>query len=86
MLFDTDVLSDFGEEIAAARDAGLLSVTRDAIRPTPRGMFFADSIAAILASSAIRSTRELGHASIGQDAPKELLRDLRENANIFMHM
>ncbi|MCI0703559.1 MAG: radical SAM protein [Planctomycetia bacterium] len=86
MLFDTDVLADFGDEITAACEAGLMTVTRDAIRPTPRGMFFADSIAAILASPAIRATRELGHATIGQDAPKELLRDLRENANIFLHM
>lgn len=86
VLFDTDLLDDFGEEIGAARDAGLLAVTRDAIRPTPRGMFYADSTAAVLASSAIRQHRELGPALIGRDAPAELLHDSRENANAHFHM
>jgi coproporphyrinogen III oxidase-like Fe-S oxidoreductase len=80
-LFGTDVLEDFGEQIAAARDAGLLDVMDHVIRPTPRGMFFADSIAAILASPAIRARRDST-----PDAPKELLHDVRENANRFAHM
>jgi|SRR5579883_670118 len=86
LLFGVDPLEDFKDEFAAARDAGLLTITTDAIHPTPRGMFFADSIAAILASRAIRQTRELGAATIGHDAPKELLHDARENANAFAHM
>ncbi len=85
-LFGTDVLADFGEQINAARDAGLLNVTDRVIRPTPRGMFFADSVAAILASPAIRARRDLGPAIIGSDAPKELLHDATENANSFAHM
>ena len=85
-LFGSDVLDDFGEQITAARDAGLLEVTAQIIRPMSRGMFYADSIAAILASPAIRAHREHGHALIGQDAPKELLHDVAENANSFAHM
>ena len=85
-LFGTDVLADFGEQISAARDTGLLEVTEHTIRPTPRGMFYADSIAAILASPAIRAQRELGAAVIGRDAPRELLHDVTENANSFAHM
>jgi oxygen-independent coproporphyrinogen-3 oxidase len=85
-LFGTDVLDDFGAEIAAARAAGLLDVEPDALRPTPRGMFYADSVAAVLASPAIRARRELGPAAIGAEAPTVLLADSRENANAFSHM
>jgi oxygen-independent coproporphyrinogen-3 oxidase len=85
-LFGTDALDDFGEEIAACRDAGLLTVTADAVRPTPLGMFFADSVAAVVASRAIRMYRDSGPATIGTDAPKELLHDARENSNRLMHM
>jgi oxygen-independent coproporphyrinogen-3 oxidase len=84
-LFDSDILADFGAEIGAARDAGLLAVTPDAIRPTPRGMFFADAVAAVLASRAIRANRALGPSGAA-DAPKELLHDGRVNMNAFMHM
>ena len=85
-LFGTDVLADFGAEVGAARDAGLLEVTDLAIRPTPRGMFYADSIAAVLASPAIRARRDRGPAVAGRDAPKELLHDSAENANAFAHL
>lgn len=81
VLFGTDVLADFGSEISAARDAGLLSVMGHEIRPTPRGMFFADAIASVLASPAIRARRD----SL-PEIPKELLNDARENANRFAHM
>jgi oxygen-independent coproporphyrinogen-3 oxidase len=86
MLFGSDVLDDFGEEIAVCRDAGLLDVTAEVVRPTPQGMFFADSIAAVLAAPAIRAYRDTGPAVIGTDAPKELLHDARENSNRLMHM
>jgi coproporphyrinogen III oxidase-like Fe-S oxidoreductase len=84
-LFNRDAMEDFAPELGAARDAGLIDVTRDAIRPTPRGMFYADAIAAVLASRAIRANRETGPAGAA-DVPKELLHDARENANAFMHM
>ncbi len=85
-LFGADPLDDFPEEIGATRDAGLLSVTGHAIRPTPRGMFYADAVAAVLASPAIREYRERGPAMVGRHAPAELLHDTRENANAHFHM
>lgn len=78
-LFGTDPLDDFAAEFAAITDAGLMEVTPDAIRPTPKGMFYADSCAALFASKAIRANRELGSATIGDDVPEELLHDNREN-------
>lgn len=84
-LFNRDAVDDFAPELGAARDAGLLDVTPDTIRPTPRGMFYADSIAAVLASRAIRANREAGPAGVA-DVPAELLHDARTNANAFMHM
>src|SRR5262245_64913464 len=44
------------------------------------------SVAAILASVAIRANWETGLAVIGRDAPSELLHDIRENANAFLNM
>jgi oxygen-independent coproporphyrinogen-3 oxidase len=85
-LFGTDPERDFQGEFDACREAGLVEVTPDAIRPTPRGMFYADSVAAILASRAIRENRDLGPAVAGKYAPKQLLHDVRENRNSFAHM
>jgi oxygen-independent coproporphyrinogen-3 oxidase len=48
-LFATDPVDDFGAELAALTDAGLLEVDDRTIRPTPLGMFYADSIAALWA-------------------------------------
>jgi len=81
-LFGTDVLNDFDDEIGAAATAGLLDVTRDAICPTPRGMFYADAVAAVLASKAIRANRDHPRPEL----PTEVLHDARTNANAFMHM
>jgi len=78
-LFGTDPERDFQAEFDACREAGLVEVTRDAIRPTPKGMFFADSIAALLASRAIRKNRDLGPALIGRDATATLLHNTTEN-------
>jgi oxygen-independent coproporphyrinogen-3 oxidase len=41
--------SDVGTELDALLEAELLEATPEAYRPTPRGMFYADSIAALLA-------------------------------------
>jgi len=78
-LFSIDPAIDFAEEFAAMADAELVEITAEAIRPTPKGMFYADSIAALFASRAIRVNRDLGSAVIGGDVPKELLHDTREN-------
>jgi coproporphyrinogen III oxidase-like Fe-S oxidoreductase len=47
--FWTDPLEDFPREFGALLDEGLLEVTATTVRPMPRGMFYADSIAALLA-------------------------------------
>jgi len=49
-LFGTDPLRDFSAEFQTAADEGLLEIADASIRPTPRGMFYADSIAALWAS------------------------------------
>ncbi len=60
-LFSSDPLADFAEECAALVDAGLLSFDETSIRPTPQGMFYADSIAALWAWRRIRSHRAASH-------------------------
>jgi oxygen-independent coproporphyrinogen-3 oxidase len=85
-LFGTDPERDFPEEFGAAADAGLVEVTGAAIRPTPKGMFYADAVAALLANRAIRANRDLGPAAAGTDAPKGLLHDTRENQSMGGHM
>src|SRR5262249_33676856 len=48
-LFGTDVLADFGRELTAAAEERLVEVTAAAVRPTPRGMFYADAVASLVA-------------------------------------
>jgi oxygen-independent coproporphyrinogen-3 oxidase len=57
-LFGTDPLVDFAGAFGALRDEGLLEVTPSAVRPTPRGMFYADSIAALLAWRQVEARRQ----------------------------
>jgi len=78
-LFGSDPVADFAEEFSAITDAGLVEVTTSAVRPTPKGMFYADACVALFASRAIKANRELGQVRIGWDAPKELFHDIREN-------
>ncbi len=56
-LFRTDPLTDFAGEFEALLDEDLVTVTTSAIRPTPRGMFYADSIAAQFAWRQIDACR-----------------------------
>jgi oxygen-independent coproporphyrinogen-3 oxidase len=66
-LFRTDALSDFAGAFAALRDEGLVEVRGDALRPTPRGMFFADSIAALFAWRQVRANRNARLRPSGND-------------------
>jgi coproporphyrinogen III oxidase-like Fe-S oxidoreductase len=56
-LFGTDPVDDFPREFAALRAEGLVEIGSQSIRPTARGMFYADSIAALLAWRQIRAVR-----------------------------
>jgi coproporphyrinogen III oxidase-like Fe-S oxidoreductase len=56
-LFSTDPVNDFRRELAALVAEQLVAIEPDTIRPTPRGMFYADSIAALLAWRQVRALR-----------------------------
>jgi coproporphyrinogen III oxidase-like Fe-S oxidoreductase len=57
-LFGSDVLADMAGELRAAAAEGLIEVNDDAIRPTPRGMFFADTVASVLAHRRVLNRRQ----------------------------
>ena len=57
VLFGTDMGTDFAREWAALAAEDLVELEPDVIRPTPRGMFYADSIAALLAWRRIHDRR-----------------------------
>jgi oxygen-independent coproporphyrinogen-3 oxidase len=64
-LFGVDPLADFGREFRALARGGLVEETRRSLRPTPLGMFYADSIAALLAWRQVRSSRNAGRFASG---------------------
>jgi oxygen-independent coproporphyrinogen-3 oxidase len=80
-LFGTDPLDDFPVRFEVLKQEGLIEVTPDAIRPTPRGMFYSDSVAALIAAEAIRANR-----LAVRGAKPALLRDVRENSAAFSPM
>jgi coproporphyrinogen III oxidase-like Fe-S oxidoreductase len=55
--FESDPLDDFPREFAALGRARLVHVTDEAIEPTGLGMFYADSIAGLLAWQRLREPR-----------------------------
>jgi oxygen-independent coproporphyrinogen-3 oxidase len=57
-LFGADPLAEFPGAFGALWDEGLLEFTATTVRPTPRGMFYADSIAALLAWRQIEARRQ----------------------------
>jgi oxygen-independent coproporphyrinogen-3 oxidase len=85
-LFSADPLDHFAAEFEAMREAGLVEIAADAIRPTPKGMFYSDSIAALFANPAVRANRDLGPATFGEDATKELFHDPRKTKASLAHM
>ena len=56
---ESDICDDFAEEVDVLAEEGLVEITGEAISPTPRGMFYSDSIAAVLAH------RQLGRGHNG---------------------
>lgn len=56
-LFGADPLLDFGREFLALEKEDLIETSATAIRPTPRGMFYADSQAALLAWRQVQRSR-----------------------------
>ncbi|MBS0202079.1 MAG: Fe-S oxidoreductase [Planctomycetes bacterium] len=64
-LFGSEPTDDFLEEFSACLNEGLLEHSGSMIRPTPRGMFFSDSISALLAAPRLRAhrRRDLAHGA-----------------------
>jgi oxygen-independent coproporphyrinogen-3 oxidase len=85
-LFGTDLLGDFPAEFEAAREAGLVEVTPAAIRPTPIGMFYSDSIATVVASERVREVAALQADGRRRQVHRQLLLDVRANSNAHGHM
>lgn len=56
-LFGADLLEHFGKVIAAVEEAGLCVIESDALELTPRGMFFADSIAGLFSWRRVETLR-----------------------------
>lgn len=80
-LFGTDVLDDMTSELEAAAAEALIEVSADAIRPTPRGMFFADAVASLFAR---RRLHERRHEVT--DAPRSRPAERDANDNSRGHM
>ncbi len=74
----SDPLDDFPREFALFEEQGLVRVTPESIEPTPFGMFYSDSMAGLLASSAQRKR------SSGADLAEFSLE--RRNDNRYGHM
>ena len=79
-LFDIDPMEDFQQEFLALEEEGLIAATPAAIRPTPRGIFYADSIAALFALRQSRQLRSLLPMHNDEDATQRL------NSNGHGHM
>jgi oxygen-independent coproporphyrinogen-3 oxidase len=56
--FGTDPVDDFPAEFEALEEEGLLTITEQAIKPTEYGMFYADSIASLLARKQVNTRRD----------------------------
>ncbi|MHC5544037.1 Fe-S oxidoreductase, partial [Singulisphaera rosea] len=72
--FESDPIDDFPTELEALEHEGLVRMTGETIEPTPRGMFYADSIAALLAWRQVRTRgncrSEAGRPPIAPANPK----------------
>ena len=79
-LFANDVTADFPDVIAACAEAGLLQVSDEWVLPSPTGMFYSDSIAALFARH--RATVQAG----GRPLPAELEWGRKKLDNAHGHM
>ena len=85
-LFGTDAMEDFPDEFAALQDAALVDVTPNFIHPTPIGMFYADSIAGLLASQRLKNRlSEENRRPLHKSMPS-VPEEAHQNENVAMHM
>lgn len=84
-LFGSDPVRDFPSEMEALFREGLVEVTPAAIRPSARGMFYADSIAALLAEQRLRVLRKSTSRN-ANDRKQHSVQDADKNSNAHGHM
>jgi oxygen-independent coproporphyrinogen-3 oxidase len=73
--FGTDVCDDYADELGVVEHRGMLDISSTAVTLTPRGMFYADSIAAVLA-----------HRQLGRGRDNDGLKPVAANDNSGGHM
>lgn len=81
-LFGTDPFDDYAEELSACLAEGLLDATEEAIRPTPRGIFYSDSISALFAAPRLSAHRR--NANERTRLPRQLEHGINDNARGYM--
>jgi coproporphyrinogen III oxidase-like Fe-S oxidoreductase len=79
--FASDVLEDFGDVFAAACDQGLVETGVGGIWPTPKGMFYSDSIVSLLCKKAIRA-----RSNLADELAVMSFLNARDNENAYAHM
>jgi coproporphyrinogen III oxidase-like Fe-S oxidoreductase len=70
-IFSADLTDHFGAQAAAVVDAGLAILDDKSLALTPRGMFFADSVAGLFASRRAAEVRSMGAGIHTQDVLHE---------------
>jgi oxygen-independent coproporphyrinogen-3 oxidase len=73
--FGTDIGDDYADELDVCEQQGLLEINPAAVTLTPRGMFYADSVAAVLA-----------HRQLGRGRTSDGLKPMAANDNSGGHM
>ena len=68
-LFESDPITDFPDELDALESEGLIELTKNHVRPTPLGMFYADSIAGLLAWRRLKARRQRPPGSVLSTPP-----------------
>jgi len=63
-LFESDPIADFPDELDALESEGLIELAKNHVRPTPLGMFYADSVAGLLAWRRLKARRQRAPSSV----------------------
>lgn len=67
-VFGSDLVGDFQPQFEALEQSGLVNINSDAVDLTAKGMFYADSVAGLLASDRVSQLR-LGGLPLANDPP-----------------
>ncbi len=69
LAYGTDLVGDFAAPLEALRKGGLVEWDTDALHLTPRGMFYADSVAGLLAADRVGQLRQAARVPNRDGAP-----------------